>query len=234
MRPFHAQRLAIPLPEDPLAVAKAWLSQAFAEEVQPNPNAMVLASADLKGQPSARVVLCKDIILPAGIVVFFTNYESHKGRELSINPRAAAVFHWDNLHRQVRVEGVVVKSPAQESDEYVASRPWQSRIGAWASQQSRPVGSREELVEALRTTGKRFTPAPVGPDVTHADDQPKHVEVPRPPHWGGFQLWAEAVELWVEGDYRIHDRARWVRTLAPNPDGTTFNPTPWRAQRLQP
>jgi len=234
MRPFHAQRLATPLPEDPLVVAKAWLSQAFAEEVQPNPNAMVLASADLNGQPSARVVLCKDIILPEGIVVFFTNYESNKGRELAANPRAAAVFHWDNLHRQVRVEGFVVKSPPHESDEYFASRPWQSRIGAWASQQSRPVGSREELVEALRTHSRRFTSAPVGPDAADSDDQTKHVEVPRPPHWGGFKLWAEAVELWVEGDYRIHDRARWIRTLTPTTDGTSFNATPWHAQRLQP
>ena len=234
MSEFRAQWLPDPLPDDPLQVARSWLTQATAEKVQPNPNAMVLATVGAGNQPSARVVLCKDIIVPEGCIVFFTNYESHKGRELSGNPRAAVVFHWDTLHRQVRVEGLVVRASTQESDDYFASRPWQSRVGAWASQQSRPVGSRSELIDALRATGRRLGTPPVGPDAGTYPGAQGTVVVPRPPHWGGFRLWAEAVELWVEGEYRIHDRARWVRALEPKGDGISFATTPWKAQRLQP
>ena len=108
------------------------------------------------------------------------------------NPRAAAVIHWDHLHRQVRIEGVVVEAPAEQSDAYFASRPWQSRIGAWASEQSQPIGSRQALLAAVAKASTRFgTPNPgeAKGDVS--------VTIPRPPHWGGFRLWADAVELWV-------------------------------------
>jgi pyridoxamine 5'-phosphate oxidase len=232
MNPFTSQSLPEPLPADPLAVAREWIAEARARDVQPNPNAMVLATVGANGQPSARVVLCKDIVVPAGYLQFFTNYESHKGRELAAEPRAAVVFHWDDLHRQVRVEGTVVRAPAAESDQYFASRPWQSRVGAWASQQSRPVDSRATLVGALRAAGRRFQTPPVGPDTDPARaDEP--VAVPRPPHWGGYRLWAAAVELWVEGAYRIHDRARYTRALTPAAAGE-FGTTPWSAVRLQP
>lgn len=234
MNTFAAQWLPDPLPADPLQVAETWLQQAYDEQVQPNPNAMVLATVAASGQPSSRVVLCKDIVLPEGFLLFFTNYESRKGAELAAQPRVAALFHWDGLHRQVRVEGFVVRSPARESDDYFASRPWQSRVGAWASQQSRPIGSRHQLIEALRSAGRRFDTPPVGPDGDEANDDPQGVVVPRPPHWGGFRLWAESVELWVEGEYRIHDRARWTRALTPAGDGHTFIATPWHVERLQP
>jgi pyridoxamine 5'-phosphate oxidase len=233
MSQLHVQGLPDPLPHDPLQVAEKWLKQAWDDQVQPNPNAMVLATVDAAGRPAARVVLCKDIVLPAGYVVFYTNYESRKGRELAASPRASVVFHWDVLHRQVRLEGVVVKSPASESDDYFASRPWQSRVGAWASQQSRPIASRAQLIEQLRAAGRRFETPPVGPD-ERAEDAGENVEVPRPPHWGGFRLWVETAELWVEGDYRIHDRARWTRTLTPVGDGHLFHASPWHVQRLQP
>jgi pyridoxamine 5'-phosphate oxidase len=126
-----------------------------------------------------------------------------------------------------------VKSPASESDDYFASRPWQSRVGAWASQQSRPIGTRAQLIEQLRAAGKRFDTPPVGPDARE-DDAGEDVDVPRPPHWGGFRLWPESVELWVEGPYRIHDRAQWTRTLTPVGDGHLFHASPWHVQRLQP
>ena len=229
----HVHGLPDPLPADPLQVAEQWLKQAFDDQVQPNPNAMSLATVAPNGQPTARIVLCKDIVLPAGYLVFYTNYESRKARELAASPRACALFHWDGLQRQVRVEGFVLKSPAAESDDYFASRPWQSRVGAWASQQSRPIGTRAQLIEQLRAAGKRFDTPPVGPDARE-DDAGEDVDVPRPPHWGGYRLWPESVELWVEGPYRIHDRAQWTRTLTPVGDGHLFHASPWHVQRLQP
>jgi pyridoxamine 5'-phosphate oxidase len=233
MTQLHVQGLPDPLPPDPLQVAEKWLKQAQDEQLSPNPNSMVLATVGANGQPSARVVLCKDIVLPDGYLVFYTNYESRKARELDAAPRAAAVFHWDALGRQVRVEGFVRRSPASESDDYFASRPWQSRVGAWASQQSRPIGTRAQLVEQLRAAGRRFDTPPVGPDARE-EDANEAVDVPRPPHWGGYRLWIETAELWVDGPYRIHDRATWTRTLTPVGDGHLFRASPWHVQRLQP
>jgi pyridoxamine 5'-phosphate oxidase len=221
------------LPTEPLVMVQRWLAESWEQRLQPNPNAMVLATVSASGQPSARVVLCKDIVPQPGYLVFYTNYQSHKGRELTQNPRAAAVIHWDALHRQIRVEGTVVRTPAADSDAYFAQRPWQSRLGAWASAQSEPIASRTELREGLAKAAERFgTPSPDESDT--ATDYP----IPRPPHWGGYRLWAESVELWVEGDARIHDRARWTRTLnlkvGANSDETLIDTGPWTATRLQP
>jgi pyridoxamine 5'-phosphate oxidase len=221
----HIEVLPEPLPAEPLSIAQAWLAQAWAARNQPNPNAMVLATSTPDGQPSARVVLCKDIQPLPGFIVFYTNYDSRKGHELATNGRAAVVMHWDHMHRQVRVEGAVVKTPDADSDAYFASRALASRIGAWASRQSQPVPSRAALLSAVDAAAKRL-----GVSERNAG---KDVQVPRPPHWGGFRLWADAVELWVEGDARIHDRARWTRTLAARGDGQ-FDTGPWNATRLQP
>jgi pyridoxamine 5'-phosphate oxidase len=232
MSTLRSQTLPDPLPADPLGVAAGWLKEAETGRVQPNPNAMVLATVAANGSPSSRVVLCKDIVLPAGYLVFFTNYRSRKGEELAAQPRVATLFHWDDLHRQVRIEGVVEKSPAAESDTYFASRPWQSRLGAWASEQSQPIGSRAALIEQLRAAGRRFNTPPVGPDGDERDAP--GVAVPRPAHWGGYRLWADAVELWVEGEFRIHDRARYTRNLSAASGGEGFLASPWQATRLQP
>ena len=219
-----------PLPPEPLVVLNQWLAQSWQQRLQPNPNAMVLATSDADGHLSARVVLCKEIVAQPGYLVFFTNYLSRKGRQLARNPRAAAVFHWDALHRQVRVEGPVVQAPAAASDAYFASRPWQSRIGAWASDQSAPIASRAAMQNAVTSTAERFGV----PDPTQATaDGSADFQIPRPPHWGGYHLWADSVELWVEGEARIHDRARWTRELTPEPDGF-FSAGPWSAIRLQP
>ena len=225
------QNLPDPLPLDPLPLAATWLRQAWDEQVQPNPNAMVLATTGEAGRASARVVLCKDIVPDPGYLLFYTNYESRKGRELAANPRAAAVFHWDDLHRQLRVEGLVVRSPAAESDDYFASRPWRSRLGAWASRQTEAIGSRQALVAQLREAAGRFgAPDPLtAPD----DDEEPDFHLPRPPFWGGCRLWIDAVELWVEGDHRLHDRARWTRELAAGLDGV-FHRGAWHHTRLQP
>ena len=204
----HTETLPDPLPADPLVVVSDWLVQAWAAHTQPNPNSMVLATSSRDGRPSARVVLCKEIVPQPGYVVFYTNYLSAKGRQLKDNPRAAAVMHWDALHRQVRIEGQVVAAPAADSDSYFAARAWQSRIGAWASEQSEPLASRAQLLGAVKETARRFgAPTPGAPG---ADDSLR-VTIPRPPHWGGYRLWADTVELWVEGAARIHDRVRCPR-----------------------
>ena len=161
---------------------------------------------------------------------FYTNYLSMKGKQLKDNPRAAAVIHWDAVHRQVRLEGPVTFAPAADSDRYFAARAWPKRIAAWASAQSAPLDSRATLLKSLADSAARFgTPMPgAAPPDESAD-----YDVPRPPHWGGYRLWAEAVELWVEGDARVHDRARWVRELTRQNDGS-YRTGPWSATRLQP
>jgi pyridoxamine 5'-phosphate oxidase len=191
---------------------------------------MTLATVDATGQPSARIVLCKDIVAAEGYVAFYTNYHSRKGRDLAENPRAAIVLHWDHMHRQVRMEGQVLAAPEADSEAYFQSRPWQRRIGAWASAQSEPVESHVALQQAVVDTAGRFgTPVP-GPE---NELTAIAVNIPRPPHWGGYRLWVDAVELWVEGESRIHDRARWQRGIvAANVDSSRFGP--WSATRLQP
>jgi pyridoxamine 5'-phosphate oxidase len=223
--PEYTELLPEPLPAEPLAVVQSWLSRAWSAANQPNPNAMVLATTTPEGHPSARVVLCKAIEPAPGFLTFYTNYESRKGRELALNGRAAVVMHWDHLHRQVRIEGPVVRAPAEDSDAYFATRALESRIGAWASQQSQPIASRAELLVAVEAAATRLG---IGARGAGQDAQ-----IPRPPHWGGFRLWADAVELWVEGAARIHDRARWTRTLATRGE-QEFDTGPWTATRLQP
>lgn len=217
------ESLPEPLPLDPMPLFSAWLREAVDKRLQPNPDAMVLATLGDQGAPSARVVLCKRLVEDAGYVVFFTNYESRKGRELAAHPRAAAVFHWDTVHRQVRIEGRIVRSPAEESDHYFESRALDSRIGAWASRQSQPLASRAALAQQVRAAAARFG-IPEGA---------RSGNVPRPPHWGGYRLWIDAIELWMEGAYRVHDRAVWTREIEPAADGS-FTATPWRSTRLNP
>jgi pyridoxamine 5'-phosphate oxidase len=212
-----------PLPADPLPLFLEWFREAWAQRVQPNPDSMVLATVGPDGSPSARVVLCKQLVAPDGYAVFYTNYESRKGHELTGHPRAAAVLHWDTLHRQVRIEGPVLRSPSRESDTYFASRALESRISAWASAQSEPLASRATLEEQVRKTAERF----------HIAADAKDGDVPRPPHWGGHRLWFDTVELWAEGANRVHDRAVWKRSLQ-RKDAYTFSATPWTATRLYP
>ena len=226
----HTELLPDPLPAEPLRIVSQWLAEAWAAHRQPNPNSMVLATSSADGRPTARVVLCKDIVPEPGFIVFYTNHFSAKGRQLKDNPRAAGVMHWDALHRQVRLEGPVVHAPDSDSDAYFASRAWQSRLGAWASAQSEPLASRAHLLEAVTETARRFgAPTPGSPG---ADDTLK-ITIPRPPHWGGYRLWADTVELWVEGAARIHDRARWTRNLTTLAHGR-FRAGAWSATRLHP
>jgi pyridoxamine 5'-phosphate oxidase len=230
IKSFWTETLPDPLPANPLELASQWLAQARLDAAQPNPNAMILATVDARGYPSARVVLCKEIAPQQGFILFYTNYASRKGDELQTNPRAAVVFHWDHRHRQVRAEGQVESLSDADNDAYFRTRAWQSRLGAWASQQSQPVDSREALAAAVVREARRFGIPYEGPG--SAEPEQVAVDVPRPPHWGGFRLYVDAVELWVEGEFRIHDRARWTRSL-PVPISRAAA-LPWAVTRLQP
>jgi pyridoxamine 5'-phosphate oxidase len=188
---------------------------------------MTLATIDLDGRPSARIVLCKEFDPGSGSLVFYTNYNSRKAQALEGHPWAALLFHWDSLDRQARVEGSVSRASAAMSDAYFATRPWESKIGAWSSDQSKPIASRRELLDQVEAAMRRF-----GIDPKHPPEPGASVDVPRPPHWGGYRVHADRVELWVSGRGRVHDRARWTRELGASGDGSSAGA--WRAARVQP
>ena len=190
---------------DPIRQFAAWFQQALAANL-PDPNAMTLATATPDGQPSARIVLLK--AFDATGFTFFTNYEGRKARELTANARAALLFFWPELQRQVRIEGIVERVSEAESDDYFRSRPLGSRLGAWASAQSEVIASRDALEERVRQAVQRF------PDG----------EVPRPPFWGGFRVRPLSIEFWQGRPDRLHDRLRYQRVP---PEG-------WHIERLSP
>jgi len=224
--------LSEPLPADPMPALEEWMGEVIARALQPNPNAMTVATVDRDGRPSARIVLCKGYDLKSGYVEFFTNTLSRKGRALAANPRAAVLFHWDALDRQIRIEGPVTRAPDARADEYYAGRHPLSRLGAWASEQSAPIESREALDAKVRDVAARF-----GVDLATLKNDPKEttLDAPRPPHWGGYRVWAERVELWIGRAGRIHDRAVWERALSASGVGErAFKSGPWSVRRLQP
>jgi pyridoxamine 5'-phosphate oxidase len=189
---------------DPIRQFQFWFQQALDARL-PEPNAMTVATVDAKGRPSARILLIKGVDEHG--FVFYTNYESRKGRELAANPYASLLFYWTELERQVRIEGSVERTSAEQSDAYFASRPLGSRIGAWASEQSREVADRAELEAREKAFGERFGENP-----------------PRPPHWGGYRLLPERIEFWQGRPSRLHDRILYTRES----DGN------WRISRLSP
>ena len=211
--------------------AKAWLDEAVQEKVQRNPNSMTAVTVSEDGQPSARVVLCKEFIANPGYVVFYTNYKSDKARQIARNDKVALLFHWDSFGRQVRIEGQAVLSPVEESDTYFASRDWGSQLGAWGSDHSSPLESRAALIAQVGRRAVRLgVDAAKNLKSIAIADQPV---IQRPPHWGGIRVWANRIELWIEGSDRIHDRARWDRSLVANEDDT-FMVGEWTGTRLQP
>ncbi|WP_092778553.1 pyridoxamine 5'-phosphate oxidase [Jannaschia pohangensis] len=201
-----AERSGIFEGNDPIAIAQRWLSEA--EKTEPeDPNAIALATVDADGLPNVRMVLLKEI--EADAFVFYTNFEGKKGQELAAHPRAAFVMHWKSLRRQVRVRGPVERVEDAQADAYYASRSLQSRLGAWASDQSRPLESRASLMAKVAkvTATKGTSPA-------------------RPPFWGGFRIRPVEIELWADGPFRLHDRFRFVRG--------TDSQGGWTAARLNP
>ncbi len=216
------------LPANPMHWAKAWFDAASDKQVQRNPNAMTLATVGEDGAPTARVVLCKSFVADPGYLVFFTNYESLKSAQILANPEVCAVFHWDSIGRQIRVEGLAARSPAEESDKYFATRDAGSRLAAWGSDQSKPLESRQHLIEQIQARA-----AELGVDLDESGKPADDAEIQRPPHWGGTRIWARRVELWIDGEDRIHDRASWSRQLTARGDGT-FTTGEWSGTRLQP
>ena len=189
---------------DPFLLFNQWFAEAQQSEIN-DPDAIALASVDTDGIPSVRMVLLKEI-LPEGFV-FYTNYTSRKSGELMATGKAAFVIHWKSLRRQIRVTGSVEQVPDAQSDAYYQTRSRGSRIGAWASQQSKPLQNRGELAAAVRKIEETY------PD-----------EVPRPSHWGGFLIRPVEIEFWADGDFRLHDRFRYTK------DTNGY----WASQRLYP
>jgi pyridoxamine 5'-phosphate oxidase len=190
--------------EDPIQQFRGWFDEALAANLH-EPNAMTLATATPDGRPSARVVLLKGFDERG--FVFYTNYEGRKGRELEMNPYCALVFYWGELERQVRIEGRVSRVPDGEADAYFEGRPRGSQLGAWVSEQSRPVRDRGALEDRLRELEAEY----------------EGREVPRPPFWGGYRVEPETIEFWQGRENRLHDRLVYRRS-----DGL------WRRERLQP
>ena len=196
--------------QDPFGIARDWLIEA--ETTEPNdPNAIALASVDASGLPNVRMVLLKEIELSGlggGAFVFYTNYDSAKGQELAASGKAAFVMHWKSLRRHVGVRGEVSREEGAQADAYYASRSLQSRLGAWASKQSRPLASRTGLMaEVAKVTALK------GPNP------------PRPPFWGGFRIRPLEIEFWADGAFRLHDRFRWSRENLADA---------WKVERLSP
>ena len=192
--------------EDPFVLFDAWLDQATASEPR-DPTAMTLATVDAEGMPDARMVLLKGV--DSRGFVFFTNMDSQKGRELDAQPKAALVFHWKSLNKQVRVRGPSERVTESEADAYFATRPKQAQIGAWASQQSRPLESRLAFEKAIAISAAKYA---LG-------------TVPRPPYWSGYRIVPVAMEFWQDRPFRLHDRIDFRRAA---PDA------PWSKTRLYP
>jgi pyridoxamine 5'-phosphate oxidase len=190
---------------DPIGQFRKWFDEALAANLH-EPNAMALATATLDGRPSARVVLLKGCDERG--FVFYTNYEAHKSRELEENPRCALVFYWGELERQVRIEGCATRISGEDSDAYYRSRPRGSRLGSWASAQSRPIEDRDILEKRLRELEAKY----------------EGREIPRPPFWGGYRVEPGAIEFWQGRENRLHDRLLYRR----------LDSGSWRMERLQP
>jgi len=177
--------------DDPFGIARRWLAEAEARE--PNdPGAMALATVDPQGMPNARMVLLKEI--EADAFLFYTNYDSPKAAEIDAAGKAAFVMHWKSLRRQIRVRAVTEREDGEKADAYFASRGLKSRLGAWASLQSRPLASRAALMAEVARVSARFGVSP-----------------PRPQFWGGFRLYPLEIEFWADGAHRLHDRFLWRR-----------------------
>ena len=204
------------------------MEEARNKGVQPHPNAITIASVDASGKPSARIVLIKDLSLKEGYIVFHTHYKSRKSLEFVGNPWAAGVVHWDHLSRQIRFEGLITKSPDEESDAYFATRDWRSQLNAWTSEQSQPISDRNELLNRANKQAKKMSLPELNSSATDRD-----FSLQRPPFWGGYRLWFRSIEFWTSKPARFHDRVLYERSLK-QVDNRSPHAGSWSHQRLQP
>lgn len=194
------------IPNNPLALFGTWLNMAKEQEIN-DPEAMALATATKEGHPSVRMVLLKDFGEDG--FKFHTNAESQKGQEISENQNVALCFHWKSLRKQIRIEGIIKQATQEEADKYFASRPYARQIGAWASQQSRPLENRETLEQAIKELEKKY---------------PKHTLVPRPEYWQGYYVIPDKIEFWWDNSDRLHDRIVFTKNTS----------NKWETTRLYP
>jgi len=212
--------------QNPLLLLQSWLNEAVELDLQPNPDTMAIATSNSQGLPNVRMVLCKEINTEEGYVVFYTNYNSVKSMEIKENPKCSALFHWDKLGYQIRIRGEILQSPDEENDAYFASRHLGSQVGAWASNQSDPVVDRQALDDQFRKILDRF-------NLTNESITRNEQKIPRPPHWGGYRLWVEEIEFWLNQKDRLHDRLHFRRVLTISSEGIETEKK-WAVKRLQP
>ena len=212
--------------QNPLLLLQSWLNEAMELDLQPNPDSMAIATSNSQGLPNVRMVLCKEINTEEGYVVFYTNYNSVKSLEIKENPKCSALFHWDKLGYQIRIRGEILQSPDEENDTYFASRHLGSQVGAWASNQSNPVEDREALDDQFKKILDRF-------NLTSESITRNEQKIPRPPNWGGYRLWIEEIEFWLNQKDRLHDRLHFKRALTINSEGIATEKK-WIVKRLQP
>ena len=212
--------------QNPLLLLQSWLNEAMELDLQPNPDSMAIATSNSQGLPNVRMVLCKEINTEEGYVVFYTNYDSVKSMEIKENPKCSALFHWDKLGYQIRIRGEILQSTDKENDAYFASRHLGSQVGAWASNQSNPVEDRQALDDQFRKILDRF-------NLTSESITRNEQKIPRPPHWGGYCLWIEEIEFWLNQKDRLHDRLHFRRTLTISNEGIEAEKN-WTVKRLQP
>jgi len=216
------------LNQNPLDKVADWLNEALSDSTRRNPLAMALATCSDSGRPSVRMVLARGYCRETGHIVFYTNFGSRKAAEIEATARAAGVIYWDEFGgRQLRIEGPVTRAPDSEADAYFAQRPAGSQLNAWVSRQSQPLADGDALNSAAeRKAGE------LGLDMARLD-LTRPAGIPRPGHWGGFRLWIERVEFWIEGSGRFHERLVYYRNLEQGPAMGSAD-SDWQSTRLQP
>ena len=211
---------------NPILVLKEWIGEARKSEIQPNPNTMSISTVDSMGCPNSRMVLCKEINEDLGYLIFYTNYNSKKSKEIESHNNCSALFHWDPLGYQVRIRGKLIKSPNHESDNYFSTRKVGSQLSAWASNQSDHIENRESLDNQFQEIMKRF-------DILDSDLDSTEIKIPRPDFWGGYRIWVKEIELWLNQNDRFHDRLSFKRDLIKTSSGFDSK-NDWVVKRLQP
>ena len=212
--------------KNPVFILKEWMNEVVQSEIQPNPTSMSLSTTDSQGCPNSRMVLCKEINEALGYLVFYTNYKSSKSKEIELNNRCSALFHWDTFGYQIRVRGAISKSPEDESNNYFATRDLGSQISAWASNQSQDVEDRKSMDNRFQKIMEKF-------NIKDKDLKSSIIKIPRPDFWGGYRIWISEIELWLNQKDRFHDRLFFKRTLIKASSGFKAS-SDWVVTRLQP